>query len=274
MIDPHSNSVRFKHPPFTIIHKLISKLSSLSINRDRHMMTRMNLVLLTLASFVTAHAFLGINDEKGNSIVDGSSELFTIKRKLLREEDRAGLVEFAATGLGPDPSSQSFTSRKKALAFVLRLESKLYLLDRDHFNQPVEVNDFSGGYARRFQKIPEAIIHRFLSKTIQEFCDYNAIPDREVVMLQLQESEIDDLSKRSSSLTGQGIHTDGHYKAGIVVVKRSNVAGGATVFHSKLNGSEPLHSTVLDEGDATFFQDNQIYHVRDFIHFTRLVPPF
>ena len=66
---------------------------------------------------------------------------------------------------------------------------------------------------------------------------------------------------RRSSITGQGIHTDGSCCAGLFCIERYNVNGAMNSFHQNLDGSQQLcQPTSLEPGQAVYFKDDSIYH--------------
>ena len=63
--------------------------------------------------------------------------------------DAATSQLIAACGeLGPDPSSDHFTTRTKNLAYVLCIQGEWFQIRAHCFTQPQQYNDFSGGYKR------------------------------------------------------------------------------------------------------------------------------
>ena len=105
---------------------------------------------------------------------------------------------------------------------------------------------------------------------VSRFAKYNNIPDKAIMLIQIQTSEVDrseegcqdpNPKERRRSITGQGIHTDGHEKAMLACVRRKNVTGAENQYFADLDGKQPLcQPRVLQEGDISFFTDNALYH--------------
>lgn len=65
----------------------------------------------------------------------------------------------------------------------------------------------------------------------------------------------------SGEVTGQGVHTDGTERAMLVCIDRENVSGAENCLFEDLKGEKAvLNETILEEGDALMFRDNDIYH--------------
>ena len=80
-------------------------------------------------------------------------------------------------------------------------------------------NDFSGGYRRHYAKIADEFLQEHLRRPILAFAAYYGLPERGLILLQIQASEIAPgdaaagARDRAGSVTGQGIHTDGANRA-------------------------------------------------------------
>lgn len=192
---------------------------------------------------------------------------------LLTTNEVQPIQEYASTSLGDDPSSKFFICRKKAIAFVLLVGDSIYPLQRDFFVQNSSYNDFSGGYRRYYTTIPDDILQSSLKGSILHFAKYWGIPDRSIVLVQVQRSTIDpsdttdeaegerQYAQGRNDVTGQGIHTDGSDRAMILCCERANVLGAENSFHASLAGDKPLCSPrALEPGDAFLFKDNALFH--------------
>lgn len=196
-----------------------------------------------------------INDNPGFQFVPGA----------LSEEEIRGIQSFADGNLGLDESSVHFMRRKKAIAFVFVLLGRVYSLEQNYFVQNESYNDFSGGIRRPFAKISDDFLQNHLHAVIFRFAEYNKIPDKAIMLIQIQTSEVDKSEegevRRRLSITGQGIHADGHEKAMLACVRRNNVTGAENQYFADLDGKHPLcQPRVLQEGDISFFTDNELYH--------------
>ena len=181
------------------------------------------------------------------------------------------VMEYASTSLGEDPSSKYFISRSKSIAFVLLVGDNIYPLQRNYFIQNSSYNDFSGGYRRYYSTIPDNVIQSSLKRSILHFARYWRVPDRSILLVQLQRSsihpsEVHDKEEKvfaqgQNDVTGQGIHTDGSDRAMILCCERENVLGAENCFHGSLAGDKPLcEPLALAAGDALYFRDNAIFH--------------
>lgn len=183
----------------------------------------------------------------------------------LSDEEIHGIQNFADQHLGLDESSVHFMRRKKAIAFVFVLHGRVYSMEQDYFVQHESYNDFSGGIRRPFAKISDQFLQTDLRAVVLRFVEYNKIPDKDIMLIQIQTSEVDGNEegefRRQTSITGQGIHTDGHEKAMLACVRRTNVMGAENRYFADLDGKQPLcEPRVLQEGDISFFTDNELYH--------------
>jgi len=172
-------------------------------------------------------------------------------------------------GLGPDPTmpetngTLAKSARKKSIRFVLVSQGRLFCLTRDYFVQNELYNEVTGGLERKFRLIPESIITGPAKDVILKFVSYHSIPNNSMILVQIQTSTVTGHwgEKRRASVTGQGIHTDGHEVAEIVCLQRDGVEGAKNRFFGDLQGLKPLcDETVLAERDAAYFIDNMLYH--------------
>lgn len=190
---------------------------------------------------------------------DASRPHFEFIKGLISEQDR--LKVLGNVELSKDSTSSFFAARSKAIRYVRVQNGRVETLEQDYFIQHEGYNDFSGGFKRHFKLIPEELFESGLVDVILKFTRYYCIPDGTVLFVQLQTSRLEETSRRQS-ITGQGIHTDGHERAMLVCMHRgSHVRGALNQFHQQLDGSEPLCDPVLVEaGDGVMFKDNEIYH--------------
>jgi len=177
----------------------------------------------------------------------------------LPDQDRLHVLENLE--FSKDPTSSFFAERFKAIRYVTVKGDKVETFEQDYFIQHAGYNDFSGGFKRHFNLIPEELFQSVLADVVLKFSRYYCIPDGTILFVQIQTSLLEENSRRQS-ITGQGIHTDGHDRAMLLCMHRgSHVRGALNQFHQQLDGSEPLCDPVLLEaGDAVMFKDNEIYH--------------
>jgi len=192
---------------------------------------------------------------------DSDLPLFQHVKGFVSEEDRAAILSGIA--LGHDPSSAHFAARTKAIRFVTIIQGKPMAFAQNYFVQNADYNDFSGGLRRVYSLIPSEWIEESgpVGKMVLQFAEYYRIPEKTVILVQIQTSFMRELN-RTESITGQGIHTDGADRACIVCLHRgSGIFGPANQFHAKLDGSKPLtEPKILEHGEACFFKDNEVYH--------------
>jgi len=166
-----------------------------------------------------------------------------------------------------DHTSVHFAKRSKAIRFVMIINGRVQVFSQNYFAQPKTYNDFSGGYRRYYGLVKEELFENSapLAKFVLKFADYYSIPPKTAMLVQVQTSYFDAPEYRRNirvSVTGQGIHTDGLDRSGILCLHRGKLIEGAeNQFHGSLDGSEPLCDPVrLEAGDCAFFKDNEIYH--------------
>jgi hypothetical protein len=165
------------------------------------------------------------------------------------------------TELGLDPSSMHFAERRKAIRFLTVIDGRIQTYTQDYFVQNEGYNEFSGGYKRQYELIPQDVIAGSLASAIFAFTRRFNIPEKTVLLAQIQTTVFRPV-ERYESVTGQGIHTDGADRACILCLHRgSNIEGSLNQYHLKLDGSMPLcEPTLLETGDISFFKDNEIFH--------------
>ncbi|MEO0867392.1 MAG: 2OG-Fe dioxygenase family protein [Cyanobacteria bacterium J06642_11] len=163
--------------------------------------------------------------------------------------------------LGPDPSSEHFIKRTKSIAYVMKIAGQWFQLKADYFSQPEQYNDFSGGYKRVYQELPSTFLGCLATqKVLNTFQLAYEIPERELVLVQIQTSHIDH-ENMHQCLTGQGIHSDGADRAILVCLQRDNITHAENALYCDLEGQQPMLSPfVLQEGQAMLWHDNQVFH--------------
>jgi hypothetical protein len=226
----------------------------------------------TLLSKPTSKAAVKRAPKVGTAIAEGEKDLYRFVDGFMNTEQIAAVKDWCKDGLGDDPTSSFFISRKKAIAFVLVFDNMVFSLEQSYFNQHQDYNDFSGGFRRHYSKIPDDFIQTHLLQSILRFKEFYGVPDKGIMLIQIQQSHIDAIHqaeasgpksplKKASSITGQGIHTDGHERAMIVCLERSNVKGALNSFFADLGGKTRLsEEKSLQEGQAVFFKDNSLFH--------------
>eukprot|EP00976_Prorocentrum_cordatum_P095652 1190260-Prorocentrum_minimum.AAC.1 len=200
--------------------------------------------------------------KNSSSTTAGAETSFCFIDNFLPERTRLKLLE--EVSLGRDPSSTHFAERFKAIRFVKVEGGRIQCLDQDYFVQNADYNDFSGGFKRYYDLIPEHVFSDHLRDAVLGFMRLYDLPDG-VILAQIQRSVFSPQKPgltRQQSTTGQGIHTDGLNHAMIVNLQRGrHIRGALNQFHGKLDGTEPLcEPTVLGEGVACAFKDNTIFH--------------
>ena len=163
--------------------------------------------------------------------------------------------------LGPDPSSDRFTTRSKNIAYVMCLNGEWYQIRAHCFNQSQDYNDFSGGYKRCYREMPSEFLDcPATKKVLNAFKAAYRLPDNEPILVQVQTSHVT-TDNAGQCLTGQGIHTDGADRAILVCLERNNVEGAESTIYGDLEGRQSLiEPFVLEEGHAMVWQDNQVFH--------------
>ncbi|MEO0374370.1 MAG: 2OG-Fe dioxygenase family protein [Cyanobacteria bacterium P01_A01_bin.17] len=183
-----------------------------------------------------------------------------VTQPLLNQTEAQALISSCGE-LGPDPSSDYFTTRTKNIAYVLCIDGDWYQLQAHCFTQPHQYNDFSGGYQRCYREMPKQFIHcAATKKVLNTFKSAYRIPDNAPVLVQVQESHVT-IQNEGQCLTGQGIHSDGADRAMLVCLQRANIEGAANAIYADLEGKRSLISPfILDEGSAMLWHDNQVFH--------------
>ncbi len=163
--------------------------------------------------------------------------------------------------LGPDPSSDYFTTRTKNIAYVLCLNGEWFQIRAHFFIQPHQYNDFSGGYKRCYREMPKEFLDcEATKKVLNAFKRAYNIPDNEPILVQVQQSHVT-ADNEGQCLTGQGIHTDGADRAILVCLERNNIEGAKNAIYTDLEGNSALiNPFVLEEGHGLLWHDNQVFH--------------
>lgn len=179
---------------------------------------------------------------------------------LLNADETAELMA-ACGNLGSDPSSDHFTKRTKNVAYVLCLNGEWFQIRAHCFTQPAKYNDFSGGYKRCYQEMPQTFLgSEATKKVLNTFKKTYGIPDNEPILVQVQTSHVT-AESAGECLTGQGIHSDGADRALLVCLERENVEGAESAIYADLEGARSLISPfVLQAGQAMMWHDNQVFH--------------
>ena len=200
--------------------------------------------------------------------------LFKVIPSLIKSTDLEALSKYSNAELGEDPSSQYFIPRQKSIAFVAYIDGEFFTLQQNFFIQNAKYNDFSGGYKRFYKTLPDWLVQGHMKDALKSFADTYQFPNYACILVQLQKSTIPAFAgmdngqqssgavyQRQTTVTGQGIHTDGHDRAMLVCIDRQNVSGGSNYLYEDINGDQNvMPGTVLEKGDSLFFKDNQIYH--------------
>ncbi|MEM9276064.1 MAG: 2OG-Fe dioxygenase family protein [Cyanobacteria bacterium P01_F01_bin.143] len=163
--------------------------------------------------------------------------------------------------LGTDPSSDYFTTRTKNIAYVLCLQGEWFQLHANYFIQSENYNDFSGGYKRCYQEMPQQFLESEATKKVLDVfkSTYN-IPDGEPILVQVQQSHVT-AETTGKCLTGQGIHSDGADRGILVCLQRNNIKGAESAIYADINGKRSLiNPFILNEGHAILWHDNQVFH--------------
>ncbi|CAL4112146.1 unnamed protein product [Meganyctiphanes norvegica] len=200
------------------------------------------------------------SDEKCK--IETPRPLFQFFKGILSPTESKELCEFVwNTGLGADPTSKNFLERNKNIRFIKVLEKGFETNDQSWYMQSEQYNDYSGGFKRYYDLIPEHLVMGPMYNVIASYIDYLKIPTNTIFMIQLQSSIIRATDNGDGDITGQGIHTDGCDDAMLVCIDRDNVQGAESQFHASLDGTQPLgDSTILEAGDGVIFRDNKLFH--------------
>ncbi len=203
-----------------------------------------------------------LSDRKpGNSQYPrGKENDLVLKMPMLDRREAQQLIS-ACGELGADPSSDYFATRTKNIAYVVRLGGQWFQLRASCFVQSETYNDFSGGYQRCYQEMPEQFLEcQATKKVLDAFQSTYNIPEGEPILVQVQQSHINP-NTAGKCLTGQGIHSDGADRALLVCLERQNIEGAENAVYRDLEGKQALLDPfVLHEGEAMFWHDNQVFH--------------
>lgn len=179
---------------------------------------------------------------------------------LLSSAEAAEIIQ-ASGELGPDPSSDHFTTRTKNVAYVLCINGAWFQIRAHCFTQPQQYNDFSGGYKRCYREMPQPFLASAATqKVLNTFKTTYQIPDNEPILVQVQSSHIT-TENSGQCLTGQGIHSDGADRAMLVCLEREGIQGAQSAIYSDLEGTRSLISPfILQKGYAMLWHDNRVFH--------------
>ena len=200
------------------------------------------------------------------------------------------LQHYSQNHLQLDTSPGNFIQRNKAIAFVqVRKDNSsagddvkvIHRLDQNYFIQPTKYNPTSSGGTERFYDlIPKSLLNEAIKPIILAYQQKFNIADGTTMGVHLQSSIIDPMEKRNkkmrmeekvkhtsdlqedeSSVTGQGVHTDGVCHQMILCIERTNVEGAKNSFYKDLHGKHPIgKERVLEEGNLVYFRDNVVFH--------------
>lgn len=195
------------------------------------------------------------------AVPDGISNSSVAVTMPMLDDSEASAVLSSCGELGVDPSSDYFTKRTKNIAYVMCINEEWFQLDAQCFTQPEKYNDFSGGYKRCYQKMPQQFLKcEATKKVLNTFKSTYNIPDRELILVQVQKSHVTN-ENAGKCLTGQGIHTDGADRAMLVCLERHNIAGAESAIYADLDGKRSLiNPFILAPGSAMLWHDNHVFH--------------
>jgi len=166
-----------------------------------------------------------------------------------------------------DPSSQFFCTRFKAIRFVLWIGGRFIPLPQDFFTQHAGYNDFSGGYSRSYNLIPDWLVeHKGVQDLLRRFVHEAKLPERSILFMNIQTSllslneEVSDSRRIVHDVTGQGIHTDGSDSGLLMVLSRENVVGADSGIYKDLAGQDQIMKETLQPGEVYVWRDNEIFH--------------
>jgi len=200
---------------------------------------------------------------------DAKKPDFTVVEDFMSDKIREEVLK--TVNLGSDKHITKVSApREKAIRFVMVINGKVHCLTQDFFVQNEAYNQDTGGYKRVYHLIADDVIE-LLEPSVLEFARYYDIPEKTVILIQIQTSRImpstDDkqlhqLRPSLQSITGQGIHTDGADRAVLVCLHRGDgVVGAHNQFHGSIDGSKPLcEPFALMPGNAVLWKDNEIFH--------------
>ncbi|CAL4200378.1 unnamed protein product [Meganyctiphanes norvegica] len=185
---------------------------------------------------------------------------FQVFKNILSPTECKNISEFVHNvGLSPDPSSLYFLERNKNIRFIKVVDGGFEIMNKNYFKQSDKYNDFSGGYDRHYDLIPEHVVLGPMFNLLTFFIEHLSIPVNTIILAHLQSSSIR-ANIDGGDVTGQGIHTDGSDDVMMICVKRDNVLGAENQYHASLDGSQLLGSSTLEAGDGVVVKDNEIFH--------------
>lgn len=105
------------------------------------------------------------------------------------------MSEYAKTNLGEDPSSKFFIPRQKSIAYIMWIDGHPYALQQNFFLQNAKYNDFSGGYKRYYNIMPDWLIQDHMKDLLKTFVETYKLPNYACILVQLQKSIVSANSK-------------------------------------------------------------------------------
>lgn len=140
-------------------------------------------------------------------------------------------------------------------------DGKFRKLSQNFFIQPKVYNEHpkEGGNKRSYKLLSDEVVGSSpIVKLLNLYKEHFSITPGTSVLINLQTS----LEERmDGDITEQGIHTGGVDNAMVMCLERKNVMGAVSEIFEDVEGERPLMKpTILKEGDAIMFRDNQVYH--------------
>jgi len=179
-------------------------------------------------------------------------------KQVVSRTESAFLVNISQP-LGPDPSVANRT--KSICYFMIGTDNNFRKLSQDFFIQPTLYNDNpkQGGLNRHYKLLSDDVVGSSpMMKILNFFREHFSLPPGTVVLCQIQSSLEEEIK---DDITEQGIHTDGAEDAMVLCLERKNVDGAENLLYKDVYGKYPLiPPTVLEEGEAIFWNDNRVYH--------------
>ena len=157
----------------------------------------------------------------------------------------------------------TFRRRRFGLFYYLPSLGELLALSQNTYFQPVELNDYAGGVARRFAPLSEATVKSpFLRELIE--LNFRQLPvERERFgnpwVVDVHQVRIVATADEAGEPAPQGPHHDGEEFGAVHLVRRRNVVGGISTVYT--NDREPLASCTLREPmDTQILWDPHVMH--------------
>lgn len=118
-------------------------------------------------------------------------ESITLIQNAISQNERNEIIKSIDGGiLGKDLTSKYFIRREKCIRFVMTLDTSFFVLNQDFFIQDSVYNEFSGGYKRYYELCPDSLLQNSLANIIKLFIKHNKLPEKSIVLIQLQSSYI------------------------------------------------------------------------------------